>query len=162
MRSFRNFRYSAVAGALVLAVFLCPSLAVAAEDAGLSLVAGWFIRLGLALLGTTAIVVGVLIALEGYAPEQRITPVAAPESGVALIKERPLSYRRIGAGLLTVIFGAAFLITVVFLLPDKRSGRSGITPVIARLQVVQGKIMERVFYRHRTTAPDAGGRSASH
>lgn len=119
-----------------------PSFSGASEGPGLFFVAAWLIRLALGLIGGTAVVVGVMMALNGYAPEPTIEPVASPESGVTIVQKRKLSYRRIGGGLLSVIFGCALFLAVVFLLPDRRTGYSGIGKLLGCFQAIRGETVE--------------------
>lgn len=108
----------------------------------------WLVRLWLAMVSATAIIIGVLIALDSYAKEPTTEPVLTPESKVVLEKKHRLSYLRIGSGLLCVIIGGALFVTSVFLLPDKRTGHSGIGKIIERFIDIQQSEQEAVPSEH--------------
>lgn len=95
-------------------------------------VAAYLVRLWLALVAGTGVVIGVMLAMDGYTSDPHIQPVMTPDKTVQLIKSLKLSYGKIGAGLLCVILCGALFATAVFLLPDKRTGHSGIGKIVTR------------------------------
>lgn len=76
--------------------------------------------------------------MDGYSKDPTLDPVMTPDEGVQIVKKYKLSYPKIGGGLLVVIVGCAFFVTSVFLLPDKRTGRSGMGKIISHFQMLQG------------------------
>ncbi len=109
-----------------------PSFSFASAGSAEFFVSAWLVRLWLALVSGTAIIIGVMIALDSYAKKHTTEPVLTPEAKVVLEKTHNLSYRKIGGGLLCVLIGSALFVTAVFLLPDKRTGHSGIGKIVAR------------------------------
>lgn len=127
-----------LAAGLTAGLFCFPSILPASEGAPEFFVAAWLVRLWLGLAFGTAIVVGVMLALDSYSSTKHITePTLTEDSQVKLIKKPLLSYRKIGGGLLCVFLGCAFFVTAVFLLPDKRTGHSGVGKIIKHFNINQ-------------------------
>lgn len=129
-------------------LLLTPTLTLASEGSAEFFVAAWLVRLWLALVSGTTIVVGVLLALDSYSGQGTLEPVLTPDSKVVIVKQKKLSYKKIGGGLLCVCVGCALFVTSVFLLPDKRTGHSGISKIINRFST------EQVAAEHKA---DSGG-----
>ena len=115
-----------------------PSLSHASELTPEFFVSAWLVRIWLALVSATAIVVGLLVALDSRIVKSSLEPKRAADGSVVIGKEYKLSYRRLGGGLLCAILGCTFFVTSVFLLPDKRTGNSGINKIITRFSDIQG------------------------
>ncbi len=121
----------------LLSEVLLPSVVWASESMVKLYVSAWLVRLWLALIGGTVLVVGVMVAMGGDKSDYTLQPVYSKDSGVSVTKKPKLSYMRIGGGLLTVVVGCLFFVSSVFLLPDKQSGYSGIGKVIAQLKTTK-------------------------
>ena len=100
-------------------------------------VAAYLVRLWLGLVSGATIVVGAMLALDGYSSRHTSEPVLTEDSRVKIERKYRLSYRKIGGGLLCVVFGCALLVTTVFLLPDKRTGHSGIGKILHHFEIGQ-------------------------
>ena len=125
-------------------ILLSPTLTLASEGSAEFFVSAWLVRIWLALVSGTVIVVGVMLALDSYSNQGTLEPVITPDSKVAIVKQKKLSYKKIGGGLLCVCVGCALFVTSVFLLPDKRTGHSGIGKIIKRFST------EQVVVDHKT------------
>lgn len=122
---------------IIAASFFLPSFSWAAHGSAEFYVSAWLVRIWLALVSGTVIVVGVMLAIDSYDDEHRTEPVLTSEKKVVLEKRYSLSYRKISGGLLCVIVGGALFTTSVFLLPDKRTGHSGLGKIAARFEAEQ-------------------------
>jgi hypothetical protein len=139
-KTFFFFRKNSLAASALIIAFLLlvlPDLSLASEGSAQFFVSAWLVRVWLALVSGTVIIGGVMIALDGYASDHRLEPVLTEETGVTLTRVQQISYRKIGSGLLLVIFGCLFLVTSIFLLPDKRTGQSGIGKIVDRFSTDQ-------------------------
>jgi hypothetical protein len=134
---FRKNTLSASVLIIALLVLVLSDLSLASEGSAQFFVSAWLVRVWLALVSGTAIIAGVMIALDGYASDQRLEPALSQETGVTITKVRKISYRKIGSGLLLVIFGCLFFVTSIFLLPDKRTGQSGIGKIVDHFRADQ-------------------------
>ena len=130
---------SFVGSALIIAlsVLILPDLLLASEGSGQYFVSAWLVRVWLALVSGTVIIGGVMIALDGYASDHKLEPVLTQETGITITGVRKISYRKISSGLLLVIFGSLFFVTSIFLLPDKRTGHSGIGKIVDQFRADQ-------------------------
>lgn len=127
-------------GISVLALLL-PSSTWASEGSVKIFVSAWLVRLWLALIGGTFVVMGVILAMEAHSREHSIHPVRTQE-GVVVQKVKQLSYLKIGQGLLSVFLGCLFFVSAVFLLPDKHTGHSGWAKVADRYRVYRSGDVE--------------------
>lgn len=107
-----------------------PSLACASELSPKFFVAAWLVRIWLALASGSAIVFGIMSALDGKSSKHTLEPVLGPDKKVAITKVYKISYRKVGGGMLCAVFGCLLFVTSVFLLPDKRTGHSGLGKII--------------------------------
>ncbi len=136
----RSVSLVSVALACLAAALLFPRVLFAAGgDAGSAqfFVAAWLVRVWLGLVSGATIVIGAMLALDAYSPQHISEPVLTGESRIRIERKYRASYRKIGGGLLCVLFGCALLVTTVFLLPDKRTGHSGIGKIMARFEIGQ-------------------------
>ncbi|MFC1837768.1 hypothetical protein ACFLYW_03715 [Thermodesulfobacteriota bacterium] len=131
-RSFFCLAHIIVVGIItcIATSILLPSFSHASELSAEFFVSAWLVRIWLAMVSGAVIIGGLMIALDGYASDHRLEPVITEETNVSITRVREISYRKIGSGLLLVIFGCLFFVTSIFLLPDKRSGHSGINTII--------------------------------
>lgn len=115
--------------------FALPSTSLAS---GLAMaqfeVSSYLVRIWLAMVFGTGVVIGVMLALDSFAPEGRMEPVVTPDKKVQLIKRQQLSYRKISGGLLCVAICSVLFVTSVFILPDKRTGHSGLNKIITHFK----------------------------
>jgi len=137
---------------VIAASFFFPSFSWAAHGAAKFFVSAWLVRIWLALVSGTAIVIGVMLALDSYDEKPRTEPVLTHGKKVVLEKKYSLSYRKIGGGLLCVIVGSALFITSVFLLPDKRTGHSGFGKIAARFKAEQ-TIPQKALHEDENSMP---------
>lgn len=126
-----------IAAGLTAGLFSSPAILLASEGSAEFFVAAWLVRLWLAMVCGTAIVVGVMLALDSYSSKHIMEPTLTADSQIKIIKKKLLSYRKIGGGLLCVFIGCAFFVTAVFLLPDKRTGHSGVNKILKRFNISQ-------------------------
>ena len=135
MASFSRIRPSILfvtATTLTVAFLMLPALSIASEgELAEFYVAAWLVRIWLALVSGVAIVIGVLIATDGYSTHPIMEPQLTADAKVVITKRYKLSYRKIGGGLLCTIVGCALFVTSVFLLPDIRTGHSGLGKIVA-------------------------------
>lgn len=122
---------------LYISTLLSPALSLASEGSAQFFVSAYLVRIWLAMLGGIAVVSGVILAMNGYAGDHTLAPEKTGDSGVALRKIPRLSYLKVSSGLLCVILGCAFFVTAVFLLPDKRTGHSGLGKIAAHFKTAQ-------------------------
>lgn len=126
------------ASVLLFVTLFSPQQLLASEGALAQFyVSAWLVRLWLGLVSGAVIVAGVLLALDSYSSRYTSDPVLTPDSQVQLVKQYQLSYRKIGGGLACVVLGCTLLVTTVFLLPDKRTGHSGVAKILERFNVSQ-------------------------
>ncbi|OGQ96741.1 MAG: hypothetical protein A2521_07315 [Deltaproteobacteria bacterium RIFOXYD12_FULL_57_12] len=123
--------------AIALASLVAPQIVHASEGSAEFYVSAWLVRVWLGLVCGSTIVVGVMLALDSYSSKPTIEPVLTADSKVELVKKYQLSYLKIGGGLLCVTVGCALFVVAVFLLPDKRTGHSGIGKVLQRFNIGQ-------------------------
>ena len=141
-------------GAVMLVIF-APSLSIASEGSAQFFVAAWLVRLWLGIASGTAIVVGVLVALDSYSADHTTDPVLNQEDKVVLEKKYKLSYQKIGGGLLCVLLGCLLFVTTVFLLPDKRTGHSGLGKIVSHFKADQGEAQKNSS-QHASNPSDDG------
>jgi len=134
----------AVAVCSLSAILLSPSFSFASSEGGSAelFVSAWLVRIWLALAFGSVIVIGVLIALDCYSVKHT-EPVLNEDRQVVLKKVNKLCYWKIGGGLFCAFVGSALFVTSVFLLPDKRTGHSGL-----------GKIAHHITYHFKTDILD--------
>jgi hypothetical protein len=135
MTSFSRIRFSTLfltASVLAVTFLMFPALSIASEGGSAKFfVAAWLVRIWLALVSGTAIIIGVMVATDSYSASSTLEPKLTPDAKVVITKRYRLSYRKIGGGLLCAIVGSALFVTSVFLLPDIRTGHSGIGKIVA-------------------------------
>jgi len=128
----RLFTLYVTTSILALSFLMYPALSIASEGRSAEFfVAAWLVRIWLALVSSTAIIIGVMIASDSYSAKSTIEPKLTPDAKVVITKQYQLSYRKIGGGLLCAIVGCALFVTSVFLLPDIRTGHSGLGKIVA-------------------------------
>ncbi|MBW2467026.1 MAG: hypothetical protein JRF02_06970, partial [Deltaproteobacteria bacterium] len=135
LSNYNCLRYHVFSGviAFIAALILLPSLSHASGLTPEFFVSAWLVRLWLAMVCATAIVVGLLIALNSKIAKSALEPTRDADGKIVLSREYRLSYRKLGGGLLCIVLGGALFVTCVFLLPDKRTGNSGIGKIKAHL-----------------------------
>ncbi|MCF6289937.1 MAG: hypothetical protein L3J03_02895 [Desulfobacterales bacterium] len=151
----RSLPVVSVAAGSATAAVLFPQLLFASgggEGSAQFFVAAWLVRVWLGLASGATIIIGVMLALDSYSPQHISEPVLTEESRIKIDRKYRLSYRKIGGGLLCVVFGCALLVSTVFLLPDKRTGHSGIGKIMARFEI--GQVID-----HQSV--DIGGHAAA-
>jgi len=157
MTSFYRIRFStlSVTAALIAGfLFLLPSLSIASETATAQFfVAAWLVRIWLALVSGSAIIIGVMIATDSYSSTPILEPQLTPDAKVVLTKKYKLSYRKIGGGLLCAIVGCALFVTSVFLLPDIRTGHSGLGKIVSHFTGAQHSTPSDANSGHSVPAP---------
>jgi hypothetical protein len=135
MISFSRIRFSTLfltASILAMNSLMFPPLSIAsAGESAKFFVAAWLVRIWLALVSGTAIIIGVMVASDSYSASSTMHPQLTRDSKVVMTKQYRLSYRKIGGGLLCAIVGCALFVTSVFLLPDLRTGHSGMGKIVA-------------------------------
>ena len=157
MTSFSKIRFSTLyltASILAFSFLMYPALSIASEGKSAEFfVAAWLIRIWLALVSATAIVIGVMIASDSYSAKSTIEPKLTPDAKVVITKQYQLSYRKIGGGLLCAIVGSALFVTSVFLLPDIRTGHSGLGKIVAHFTADMNASSEESQSGHSMPAP---------
>ena len=123
-----------VLGIVILAIFTTTPTWASDNPAKLY-VSAWLVRIWLSLIGGTFVVAGVILAMESQSHGHSLEPVRSPEGVVTVQRITQLSYRKIGQGLLAVIFGSAFFVSATFLLPDMHTGHSGLGKVAQRYKM---------------------------
>ena len=128
-----KFSFAVITAAIIGGIlFILPSLSFASETAAAQFyVTAWLVRIWLALVSGSAIVIGVMIATDSYETTPTLEPQLTADDKVVITKEYKLSYWKIGGGLLCTIVGCALFVTSVFLLPDIRTGHSGIGKIVS-------------------------------
>jgi hypothetical protein len=156
LHSFRiRFSSAAIAAALLAgALFLLPSLSLASGTAAAQFfVTSWLVRIWLALVSGSAIVIGVMIAMDSYSASPILEPQMTADAKVVITKQYKLSYRKIGGGLLCAFVGCALFVTSVFLLPDIRTGHSGLGKIVRHFTGAQQTIPSDANSGHSVPAP---------
>jgi hypothetical protein len=154
--SFRiRFSFAVITAAIFAGtIFLIPSLSIASETAAAQFfVSAWLVRIWLALVSGSAIVIGVMIAMDSYEASPTLEPQLTPEAKVVITKQYKLSYWKIGGGLFCAIVGCALFVTSVFLLPDIRTGHSGIGKIVSHFTGAQHSIPSEANSGHSVPAP---------
>ena len=154
--SFRiRFSFTVITAALLAGTLvLLPSLSLASETGAAQFsVAAWLVRIWLALVSGSAIVIGVMIATDSYETTPTLEPQLTPEDKVVITKQYKLSYWKIGGGLLCTIVGCALFVTSVFLLPDIRTGHSGLGKIVSHFTGAQHSIPSDENSGHSVPAP---------
>jgi len=128
-----RFPSAVITATLVAAtLLLLPSLSIASDTATAQFfVTSWLVRIWLALVSGSAIVIGVMIASDSYEANPTLEPQMTPDAKVVITKQYKLSYWKIGGGLLCALVGCVLFVTSVFLLPDVRTGHSGLGKIVS-------------------------------
>ena len=150
-----KFSFAVITAAIIAGIlFLLPSLSFASETgAAQFFVAAWLVRIWLALVSGSAIVIGVMIATDSYETTPILEPQLTADDKVVITKQYKLSYWKIGGGLLCTIVGCALFVTSVFLLPDIRTGHSGLGKIISHFTGEQHSIPSEANSGHSVPAP---------
>jgi hypothetical protein len=129
-------------------------LSIASETgAAQFFVAAWLVRIWLALVSGSAIVIGVMIATDSYEKTPTLEPQLTPDAKVVITKQYKLSYWKIGGGLLCTIVGCTLFVTSVFLLPDIRTGHSGLGKIVSHFTGAQHSTPSDANSGHSVPAP---------
>ena len=133
---------------------MLPSLSIASETAAAQFfVTSWLVRIWLALVSGSAIVIGVMVAMDSYSSSPILEPQMTPDAKVVITKQYKLSYWKIGGGLLCAFVGCALFVTSVFLLPDIRTGHSGLGKIVRHFTGAQQTIPSDINSGHSVPAP---------
>jgi hypothetical protein len=150
-----KFSFAVITAAIFAGtLFLLPSLSIASETAAAQFfVSAWLVRIWLALVSGSAIVIGAMIAMDSYEASPTLEPQLTPDAKVVITKQYKLSYLKIGGGLLCAFVGCALFVTSVFLLPDIRTGHSGIGKIVSHFTGSQHSIPSDANSGHSVPAP---------
>ncbi len=150
-----KFSFAVITAAIFVGtLFLLPSLSIASETgAAQFFVSAWLVRIWLALVSGSAIVIGAMIAMDSYSASPTLEPQLTPDNKIVITKQYKLSYLKIGGGLLCAFVGCALFVTSVFLLPDIRTGHSGLGKIVRHFTGAQQTIPSAANSGHSVPAP---------